>query len=365
MIRGRRHLRIPPHIGKIAVITVGVPDLVVVFHVAKWGNVPKWFIDFMTSPWKKVGRGIVGDVKKIQRDLGFEIPLDQCEDLAALAKAKGILEHAGGRGSGLADLAAKVLQVFVPKPKGIRVSTLWERTPLPEDAKRYAADDCAIGVQLGIALKALPDVNIPVYQQKDKLVPGSLVDILERYGKKRRVIAQGRIVDVGPDPQVVAGTALTKTRCRVTVFPGCFIRNASLHYEIPQDGDRAGPKRCFGDLVLNDMIVVDSRHMRFTSKPLFTGEYSFISQQFRSGLIYLELSSACRPGQFWNQRVAYGSNTNCTNINNVRSDTGSITTGTGTVGTGTTSTGTSSVAVGADTCCVDTDSIGYHGTSCC
>lgn len=252
----------------VAVISIATPDgNCYLFHVANWPRIPEPFIKFLEEPWLKVGRGIKGDAKKLAKDFSISIPDQHCVDLAILAKQKGIIDNAGGKESGLAALAEKILERHLPKPLGIRVSQLWSQKPMPDSRKQYAAGDVLASGAIYTKLSDMVDENIRLSERPGDIKIGTLVDVEDRFGKDRRVVARGLVVEIGNKKgRKIAGISLSSCRCLVAIET--FIPSATLHFPPFKNGhdSRAGVKESFKDLALGDKVVFDIRYMKFASR---------------------------------------------------------------------------------------------------
>lgn len=104
----------------------------------------------------KAGVGISGDADKLALDHGVRLQgaLDIAAELNGRVQPHGC-ELVEQTAFTLAEVAARLLRVALPKPQRLRCSN-WEAVPLSEEQRRYAALDALASLRCAQATLRLP-----------------------------------------------------------------------------------------------------------------------------------------------------------------------------------------------------------------
>jgi hypothetical protein len=198
--------------GKTAVISLAHDNHVYVFQIARLhGNhFPVSLKNFLTeSRILKVGRGIKGDLQRLQKESGSETPFSGWIDLAKMAKDCHVAPNAQ---VGLAELCALVLKAKLEKDPNIRVSTEWDNIELREAQVDYAASDAYVALLVYQNLEKIQRLgNVPV-----NALPGLMVSIHQQNSQK--VIALGTWSSHNSNPNaIINGIKMTPLNAAVEI----------------------------------------------------------------------------------------------------------------------------------------------------
>ena len=198
--------------GKTAVISLAHDNHVYVFQIARLhGNhFPVSLRNFLTeSRILKVGRGIKGDLQRLQKESGYGTPFTGWIDLAKMAKDCHVAPNAR---VGLAELCALVLKARLDKDPNIRVSTEWDNIELRKAQVDYAASDAYVALLVYQNLEKIQRLgNVPV-----NAPPGLLVSIHQQNSQK--VIALGTWSSHNSNPDgIINGIRITPLNAAVEI----------------------------------------------------------------------------------------------------------------------------------------------------
>ena len=163
-----------------------------------------------SDQFKKVGSHLSGDLARLFKDCVYvnvrDLPFKGAINLGQHAKAR----HAVMKASvGLADLVSTVLRKYLEKDPAVRISQVWDKTPLPDAHVQYAALDAYAAWKVFDTLQSV-FVGKPV---DEKTPGGTPVSILS--ADHSLVVAHGHIAL--DRPQQYDRINVTKTRVLVVV----------------------------------------------------------------------------------------------------------------------------------------------------
>ncbi|CAH1165016.1 unnamed protein product [Phyllotreta striolata] len=140
--------------GRTATIQISPDDeTCCIYHVSNIQRLPKGLSELLVrSNVRITGNCVKNDVRKLARDFpGWDVEkaIENCVDLSQMANR--VL--ATSRRWSLEDLVDNLLDLNVDKSKKVRMSR-WDKVPLTDEQKRYAATDSYVSLVLYDVLKS-------------------------------------------------------------------------------------------------------------------------------------------------------------------------------------------------------------------